>query len=98
MLGLGLAIAGGAGGTMWALSNRRLEEAEAATDETVFADTRAQARGLRTGAIASMTLGGALLVGAVVRYGLVARANRRQTAWIAPSGGGGAIVGWTRSF
>jgi len=98
MLGLGLAIAGGGGGTMWALSNRRLDEAEAAIDETVFADTRAQARGLRTGAIASMTLGGALLVGAVVRYGLVARTNRRQMAWIAPSAGGGAVLGWTRSF
>ncbi len=78
LLGVGLAVGGGAGGTLWALSNRELSAAERAMDETVYADTRAQARGLRTGAVASLTVGGSLVIGAVVRYVLVRRAGRRS--------------------
>jgi len=97
LLGLGLGVAGAAGGTLWGLSVRRLDAADRATDETIYADQRAQARGLRAGAIASFGLGGALLVGAAIRYGLVARAPGRSTAWLAPWPGGGGVT-WRRSF
>ena len=96
MLGLGLAAAG-AGGTLWALSSRELRTADGATDETIYADALSSARNFRAGAAVSFVIGGALLVGTVLRYVLVDRAHRRPVAGVTPLPGGLGL-GWRGSF
>lgn len=79
-LGVGLAVGAGAGGVLWGLSGRELRAADRASDEAIYGDALSRARVLRTSAIISVAAGGALVVGAVIRYLLVDRKHRRQTA------------------
>lgn len=97
MLAMGVAVGAGAGGALWALSRRELEAADRASDETVYADALTGARAQRLGAIVSFSIGGALVAGAVIRYVLVDRKYRRQTAWVAPLPGGLGL-GWRATF
>lgn len=98
LLSVGLVVVGGGGGATWALSSRELRTANRATDETIYASAHSSAKNLRTGAIVSFALGGALVAGAVVRYVLVDREYRRQNAGVGLVPGGGVAVHWRRSF
>jgi tetratricopeptide (TPR) repeat protein len=62
-----------------------------------YADGRRRATGLRNGSIIAISVGSALLVGAVIRYATQARKTKRgeATAWFDGHGGG---VGWTGRF
>lgn len=73
MLGLGVGIGAGAGGTLWGLSIREARALGTAPDEAIYAEGLADARALRTGAIVSVAVGGALLVGSIIRYALLRR-------------------------
>lgn len=97
MLGLGVGIAAGGGSALWVLSGREQRAATRVTDETLYAEAITRAQGLRTGAIVSLAVGGALVTGAVIRYVLVDRALRRgePAASVGPTQ---AILGWRRSF
>ncbi|MEM9453290.1 MAG: hypothetical protein AAGF11_03870 [Myxococcota bacterium] len=98
LLGMGLAIGAGVGGTTWALSSQALRSADRAGDETAYADARSRARTLRTVAIVSFAAGGAQIVGAVIRYVLVDRTYRRQRVGLAPLPGSGLAVHVRGSF
>ncbi|MCB9718250.1 MAG: hypothetical protein H6712_30650 [Myxococcales bacterium] len=97
LLGTGLGLAAGGGGTLWALSRREQRAATRAEDEAIYADAITRAQGLRAGAIVSLAVGGALVTGAVIRYVLVARARRRSEPLAGPIPGG-VRLGWRRSF
>lgn len=98
LLGMGLAIGGGVGGTTWGLSSRALRSADQAGDETAYDDARSRARTLRTVAIVSFAAGGAQVVGAVIRYVLVDRRYRRQRVGLAPLPGSGLALHVGGSF
>ncbi|MCA9709295.1 MAG: hypothetical protein KDK70_25860, partial [Myxococcales bacterium] len=96
LLGLGVVVTA-TGGPLWVLSNGARDRAENAQDEAAYAESLARARGLRTGAVASLAVGGALLTGAILRYGLVARDLRRSMAGLVPLPSGLAL-GWRGVF
>lgn len=97
LLGTGVvAVAVGAG--LWVQASADLRAADRADDEATFADARRRARGFRIGAIVGFAAGGALLTGAVVRYGLVARKARPGAVSLGPAPGRGFVLGWSGSF
>ena len=101
LVGVGVGAVAGAGGTLWALSVREARAAERAPNESAYADELVGARALRAGAVASFGVGGALLVGAVIRYVVVQR--RSTSPRSSPAVGvvpvpAGLVVGWRAIF
>ena len=71
-----IAIVAGVLGGGAATERRRAERADVEADYATHIERSTR---LRTGAIVCATIGGAAIVGGIVRYVLVARANRRAT-------------------
>lgn len=75
--------------------------AKSASDEDSnqdYADRRQRATALRNGSIVAISIGGALVIGAAVRYALQSRKAKRSdlTGWLDPRGGAGLV--WTGRF
>jgi hypothetical protein len=97
LLAAGVAgIAVGAG--LWVQSSADLRAADRSSDEADFADARRRAQNFRTGATVAFAAGGALITGAVVRYGLVARNRPASSVSVSPMPGRGLLLGWRGSF
>lgn len=74
LLGSGLAVAAG-GTTLTLLARSAANQARDTNDEATYTDHRNRWRGMLIGGSIALGVGGALLVGAAVRYGLVARSR-----------------------
>jgi hypothetical protein len=97
LLGTGIvAVAVGAG--LWVQSSADLRAADRAEDEAAFAGARQRAQGFRIGGIIGFAAGGALLTGAAIRYGLVARPRRLGAIALGRALGRGVVLGWSGSF
>lgn len=98
---LGGGLAGGGivgvavGGALMGVARGRADDASSQELQSDYEDAKARASRLNGGGIAMLSIGGALLVGASVRYVLVAKQNRAKTARIsiAPSLTGLSISG-----
>jgi hypothetical protein len=90
------AVAAGAG--LWVQSSADLRASDRADDEAEFVDRRGRAQGFRVGAVVAFSVGGALVTGAAIRYGLVARRSRNRAISLAPAPGRGLVVGWSTAF
>jgi tetratricopeptide (TPR) repeat protein len=88
-VGVGLGLYGGASSVAKSVADEDSHQG--------YADRRRRAGALRTGSVVVVSLGSALLVGAVVRYGLQSRKAKQTelTGWIDGSGGG---LSWTGRF
>jgi tetratricopeptide (TPR) repeat protein len=86
---VGLGLYGGASSIAKSVADEESHQA--------YADRRQRATGLRTGAVVAVSIGGALIVGAVIRYATQSRkaSKGELTGWVDPWGGG---LGWTGRF
>jgi tetratricopeptide (TPR) repeat protein len=96
LLGVGLAGVGVGLGLYGGASSVAKGVADEDTHQS-YADRRQRAAALRTGSIVAVSIGGALVVGAVVRYVVQSRKAKQTelTGWLGPDGGG---LGWTGRF
>lgn len=90
---IGVGVAGLAAGTaVLVASSSATRSADSAIDEATYADERSRATTLRWAGASTLAVGGALVVGAITRYAVVAKRLRPQLAvtgnagWIGVSG------------
>jgi tetratricopeptide (TPR) repeat protein len=88
-VGVGLGLYGGASSIAKSVADEESHQA--------YAERRQRATGLRTGGVVAVSIGGALIVGAVIRYATQSRKAKKGelTGWVDPWGGG---LGWTGRF
>lgn len=76
---------------------KKAKVAHEADDNLAYLDARKSALGLRAGGIASLVVGGALVLAGVIRYGVLARKRGRgDVALLLPRGGAG--LAWSGRF
>lgn len=79
---VGVGVAGvGAGVGLLAVASSRAKGASELDSHTDYLDARTGATSLRNGGAIALSIGGALVIGGVVRYLLVAKKNKAATAW-----------------
>lgn len=89
-----------AGGTLLGLASGRAKSAGDATRQSRYETLRAQATKLRTGGIVAISIGGALVIGGVIQFAVLAAVKKKKsrndvTGWLDHTGGG---VVFTRRF
>jgi hypothetical protein len=94
LAGAGVAALG-TGIAFFVISGSTRDSAEGAATQAEFEDELATAKTQRTVAIASVSLGAALVVGALLRWTVFPATEEVQVGGAAKNGGGTVTLGWS---
>ena len=99
LVGIGVAGVVTGGALMGVASSRAKSVGDADTNQD-YVDAKDSAKTLNTGGVVALSVGGALLVGGIIRYAIVAKKNKAQTArlFVSPAWARGAGVSISGRF